>query len=170
MGDLYVTSSCPKPRLQVLGSYIPMTTTSQTSAGQTAFTKNNATYVLQPLSSSDVGASKIVLTETANEPKVKLFNSYIPMNTVSSTTSDREYIEINNSTYLVESYYTHSESYLTTAEQSSGMSDVTALTRESTSGTSYLTETAGTFFSNIAEIITGNRNTYIRWGTGTSSG
>ena len=152
MGVLYVTNNCAKPRVQVLGSYVPMTTTNAVPAGQPYFVKNNSTYVISSLAAG----TPVTLTENCPQPRAKLFESYIPMQTVNQTSAGRRYITTNGSSYLVESYVTRSnsrsesasQSYLTSSDSPAGMSSTTALTRSSTSNTVYQTRssTSGTTY------------------------
>ena len=152
MGVLYVTNNCAKPRVQVLGSYVPMTTTNAAPAGQPYFIKNNSTYVISSLAAGN----PVTLTENCPQPRAKLFGSYIPMQTVNQTSAGRRYITTNGSSYLVESYVTRSnsrsesasQSYLTSSDSPAGMSSTTALTRSSTSNTVYQTRssTSGTTY------------------------
>lgn len=101
------------------------------------------------------------------KPYLHVGNDVIPL-TTNTTNGLQLKVKVGTQTYRLMEYGSESASatYYTSAEVSEGLSEVTALTRESTSGESYLTResTSGEIYGTSAE------NYLTRWGMRSSSG
>jgi len=94
------------------------------------------------------------LTDSYAKPYIKVSGSILPL-TTQDTTGLRLKVKANNTTYRPLEYGSASASatYYTTSENTAGLSEITTLTRESTSGTSYLTRESTSGTSYLTKVV-----------------